>query len=96
MTSTGRLYANAQAVFALWCKSEGIAMPQTTEDIARYLQVCLAAHGPSSVPVHLSAIGDLVRSVGGHLDTKAAVIQAVTVAARKAVRGRNGRDARNA
>ena len=76
VTSTGRIYARAQAAFADWCTSAGIVNPGH-EDVAQYLSVCAELRGPSPVPVHLSAIAQLFRSEGKYLDTKSEAIQAV-------------------
>lgn len=75
-SSTGRIYARAQSAFAEWCRQENVSDPGH-EEIARYLIVCAATRGPSSVPVHLSAIADLFRSQGRFLDTKSETIQEV-------------------
>ena len=86
MTSTGRLYIKAQTAFVEWCHTQSVNKP-THDDIARYLQFVWDRRGPSSVPVHLSAIAEMFRAHGMPLDTKATVIQNVVASARAKLRG---------
>ncbi len=85
ISSTDRIYARVQSAFADWCSKENISNPGH-EHVARYLAICAAIRGPSSVPVHLSAIADLFRSQGHTLDTKSEMIQAVVAPIRRAMK----------
>lgn len=88
MTATDRLYLSAQRSFAAWCHGQSISEPATHCDIARYLEECRTARGPSTVPVQLSAIAELYRENGYNLDTKNSTIQGVVAVARQQMRER--------
>lgn len=82
---TARLYAAAQISFEAWCRVRRIGFPAPHETIAAYLSDCATSRGPSSVPVHLSAIALLYRKRGYALDTKMPVIQEIVQVARAAM-----------
>jgi hypothetical protein len=74
---TERLYAAAQANFALWCRRRGLTEFPGPNQIAVYLQEISLDRGRSVPPVHLAAIGKHYRTQGRALDTKSPFIQAV-------------------
>jgi hypothetical protein len=79
---TDRLYQNAQEDFRQWCRDYKVPYLPTPDGITRYLQYCLANHGPSATVMRTSAIAKLYREDGRAFDTKYEPLQHVLSIAR--------------